>query len=172
MSGNVSFFLAAVVAGLAGNLVLQVLLVRVIHAEAHVRIQLVCAFLGLLITVAILLALLGYHSLSSADRAGYLLLHVLIYCSFSFCLFNVINANVSSLRVRLLREYLLQYPLPVADATVLERYPVKQIIKARLARLEKGRQIDRRAERYYARRGLVSFICWCFAALRLLLLGA
>ena len=100
------------------------------------------------------------------------MLYVITYACLGFCFFNMINANVSSLRVRLLKEYLSHDPAPLSDAEIFRRYPVRQILEARLARLESGRQIYVSAGRYYVRRGIVTFIGRFFAVLRRLLLRA
>jgi hypothetical protein len=170
MAGNPLVLLLGVVAGLGMNLMLQVILVRMVSGSVHVRIQFVSAIMGLVSTVVLLLISLRHFPLGALDRAGYLILHVLIYCCLAFCLFNIVNANVSSLRMRLLREYLRQDPRPISDAAILRQYSARQILETRLLRLTAGRQIELRGGRYYARWGIVSFICWCFGALRWFLL--
>jgi hypothetical protein len=109
---------------------------------------------------------------TTADRAGYLALHMLIYACFGFCFFNVISANVSSLRVRILREMLAQDPKPMEKAVLRQRYSSRDILLARLARLEGSGQIEARDGRYYLRKGGILLIGKFFIALRRLLLKA
>ena len=162
--------LIAPLAGLATNVLLQALLARIVPRGAHLRSQFLSFALGLLVTLLLLLYLLARYPFSEADRIGYLVMHSIAYACLGFCFFNVINANVSSLRVRMLKEYLLHDPECLADAVMYKRYPAAEILAARLARLEAGKQIRMRDGRYYlCGRGVV-LIGRFFAAMQRLLL--
>lgn len=157
-------------AGLAVDAFAHVVLARILPGGAHVRIQFAAFAIGLLATVAILAAVLWRLPIRPLDRAGYLLLNAIIFACLGFGLFNVINANVSSLRVRMLKEYLALDPAPLPDAAILRRYPAREILAARLARLEAGGQIYRVNGRYHAHTGGVVLVGRLFSALRGLLL--
>jgi hypothetical protein len=156
--------------GLAVNAILHCILARMVPGGAHVRIQFVAFGLGMVLTVAMLASLLWQYSFSFADRVGYLLLHSLIYGCFGFGLFNLINANVSSLRVRMLKEYLAVDRAPLSDADMYQRYSMHEMLSARLERLKSGGQIYIRDSRYYAHAGSVVLVGRLFAGLRRLLL--
>ena len=157
-------------AGLAVDVLVHLLLARILPGGAHVRIQFIAFGVGMLATVLILGAVLWRYPFHAVDRVGYLCLNAIIFACLGFGLFNVINANVSSLRVRMLKEYLALDPTPVPDAAILQRYPAREILAARLARLEAGGQIYRVDGRYHAHTGGVVLIGRFFAALRGLLL--
>jgi hypothetical protein len=77
---------------------------------------------------------------------------------------------MSSLRVRLLREYLSHHPTPLPDAAIFRRYQAREMLEARLARLQSGGQIYSRAGRHYRGKRFVMVIGWFFERLRRLLL--
>ena len=158
------------VAGLAVDVLVHLILARLLPGGAHVRIQFIAFGAGMALTVATLAIILWRHPFPLADRFGYLCLNAIIYACLGFGLFNVINANVSSLRVRMLKEYLALDPTPLSDADMLRRYPAREILAARLARLEAGGQIHRIGDRYHAHSGGVVLIGRFFGALRRLLL--
>jgi len=64
-----------------------------------------------------------------------------------------------------------QHPRPVTDSALRARYAIVEVLDARLLRLEGGRQIDRRGDRLYLRRGAVLHIAHFFSGLRSLLFG-
>jgi hypothetical protein len=162
---------AAPMAGLAVDLLLFVLLVHIAVREAPVRMQFVAFGAGLAVTAFGLAAMLAGSPLSAVDRVGHFLLHMLAYACFGFVLFNVINANVSSLRIRMLKEYLAHDPAPLADADMFRRYPAREILEGRLLRLQAGGQIEARGGRFHVSGTLVVVVGRFFAALRSLLLG-
>ena len=156
--------------GLAVNAAAQLLLGRLPLGFGHVRRQFLSFGLGLLATAAALTLLLPRAGLGPWDRAGSLALHGLSYAFLGFLFFNVINLNISSLRIRMLKEFLRQHPRPLADEALLEKYHVGAMLDARLERLASGRQIELRDGRYHARRGAVVRIGHFFAGLRAFLL--
>lgn len=160
----------APISGFVLNTLTHAILARVFPGGAHVRIQFVSFGVGMVVVVALLIGLLWKFPFTTVDRVGYLLLHAMVYVCLGFGLFNVINANVSSLRVRMLKEYLAVEPAPLPDAAMFARYPASEILAARLARLTTGKQILFRDGRYYPRKGGVALIGRIFAALRRVLL--
>jgi hypothetical protein len=89
---------------------------------------------------------------------------------FGFFFFNLISANVSSLRVRILQEMLRRHPAPMDDSLLVARYSARDILRTRLSRLQQVGQIEARQGRYYLRRSGILVIGGPFAALRRFLL--
>jgi len=162
----------APLAGLATDVLAQLALVRLVRTGAQLRMQFVAFAVGYAATAALLASMLGGAPFAPGDRIGYFLLHSMTYACFGFGLFNVINANVSSLRLRILKEYFAHDPEPLADAALYARYPASEMIEVRLERLQTGGQIVMRDGRYYSCGGAVVAIGHFFAALRRLLLGS
>lgn len=171
MHENVPALLLAPFAGFLADVIVQVVLSQVPHRTAHLRTQFLSFGVGLLVTAIVLTNLLFRYPFTVQDRVGHLILHVMIYACAGFCFFNVISANVSSLRVRILKEYLQHDPMPLSATAIYQRYPARQIVEARLARLVCGRQIYLSGDRYFVRRRGVLLISRFFLALRGLLLG-
>lgn len=163
--------LLAPAAGLAADVVLQAVLSRFVSGEANLRVQFISLGAGLLLTALLLYFLHSGSRLVPMDNIGYALVHLLTYACFGFIFFNMISANISSLRVRMLKEYLARGPAPLADAELYAKYPAADMVSARLARLEAGGQILARDGRYYLRGRGVAMIGAFFAGLRSLLLG-
>ena len=170
--GGVPALLVAPAAGLAANVLIHAFLARAATAIGPIRVQFIAFGGGALVMLAILTTLLLRSSFSAADSVGYFISHALIYACFGFCLFNVISANVSSLRVRILKEMLAQDPVPMTDATLSARYSAREMVLARLARLEAGGQIELHGGRYRLRRSGLTLLGRVFAALRRFLLRA
>lgn len=161
---------AAPLAGLATDVAVHLVLARMLPGGAHVRIQFVAFGAGMAATVALLATALWGHPFAPSDRAGYLCMNAFVFACLGFGLFNVINANVSSLRVRMLREYLAADPEPLPDEALYARYPAAEILSSRLARLEAGGQVHSARGRYHAQAGGVALIGRLFGLLRRLLL--
>jgi hypothetical protein len=157
--------------GFVINMAAHALLARIFTGGLHVRIQFVSFGLGMVAVVSLLVVLLWQLPFAQEDRIGYLILHAMIYVCIGFGLFNVINANVSSLRVRMLKEYLAAEPAPLSDDVMFARYPASEILAVRLARLIEGQQIYTKDGLYFPRQGGVAMIGKFFAFLRRLLLN-
>jgi hypothetical protein len=157
-------------AGMTVNVALQLLLARMPLAVGPVRRQFFCFGCGLLLTLAALAIELPRARMDARDRLGLATMYVLSYAFLGFIFFNVINLNVSSLRIRMLKEYLARDPAPLSDSELMRKYPAGDRLDARLDRLEAGGQIVRRNGRIYIRRRSVALIAHVFAGLRALLL--
>jgi hypothetical protein len=164
--------LIAPAAGLLIDIALQAILPRLSPHSGPIRLQFISFAAGAGLTLALVIAMLGTSSLTLADRAGYLVLHALIYGCAGFFFFNVISANVSSLRVRIVREMLAKHPTPLADTTLRERYSAREMISMRLERLHRGGQIERREGRYFLRKRGLRVVSGVFTTLRGLLLAS
>jgi hypothetical protein len=163
--------LLAPAAGLVIDALLHAVLARLAPAAGPIRVQFVSFATGAVVAVVLLGALLAGSPFSTADRIGYFVLHLLIYGSLGSLFFNVISANVSSLRVRILKELLAQDPAPMDSGTLSARYSTRGLVLGRLARLESGGQIEARDGRYYLRKSGLALLAACFVGLRRLLLG-
>ena len=168
MAEKVLLMLLAPAAGLLVDAAMQAVLAT---RAGPIRIQFLSFAAGGVVTITLLLAMLADSPFTGGDKAGYFALHLLIYACYGFCFFNVISANVSSLRVRILKEMLAHDPAPMPNAALSARYSAREMLLSRLARLESGGQIEARSGRYYLRKGGIVLIGRFFAGLRRLLLG-
>jgi hypothetical protein len=172
MTGQSEWLVVAPLAGIAADLLVHMILARAALPGAPVRIQFVAIAVGLAVTGVILAVMLIDTPMPAMDVAGRFALHLLAYICLGFVLFNVVNANVSSLRIRMLKEYLAHDPAPFADSDMFLRYPAREILEGRLVRLQAGGQIEARDGRFHISGRLVVTVGRFFAALRALLLGA
>jgi len=162
---------AVPIVGLAVNIGSQWVLCRLPLPIGHVRREFISFGCGVLFSGVCLQTLLSGSGFDLIDRAGYLGLNLLSYTFLGFCFFNAINLNISSLRIRMLKEYHRQYPTPLTDAELIAKYNVRSMLEVRLARLESGRQLYQAHGRFFVRKGAVTVIGYFFAGLRRFLLG-
>jgi hypothetical protein len=170
LSGQASLALIPLL-GLAVDVAAQLAQSRLPRPAGHVRKQFISFGVGGAATAVVLLKALFSLSLGPLDLAGYFLLGMLTYAFLGFCFVNVINLNVSSMRIRMIMEIRRQHPNPVPVSALIERYGMAEVLDARLLRLQSGRQIERRGDRLYLRRGAVLHIAHFFSGLRVLLFG-
>ena len=156
--------------GLAVNIAAQCVLGRLPLSIGHVRRQFVSFGCGLAATALWLGHALPPLALAPLDVAGWAALHLLSYAMAGFVFFHVINMNISSLRIRMLKEYLHVHPQPLPDRVLRKKYAVRAMLDARLERLVSGGQITRRDGRYYFQPGPVAAIGQLFAFLKRFLL--
>jgi hypothetical protein len=105
------------------------------------------------------------------DCAGYGLLHVAVYVFGAFCFFNVINLNISSLRIRMLKAYFQEHPRPLSDEVLMATCSAAGMLTARLERLLDGQQIRMADDRIYFQYGVVRVVGLFFQGLRRFLIG-
>ena len=157
--------------GLAVDILAQLAQSRLPHPSGHVRKQFISFGIGGAATAGVLLSALLCQPLGPLDLAGTFILGMSTYAFLGFCFFNVINLNVSSLRIRMIMEIRRQHPNGVPVSALRARYGMAEVLDSRLLRLESGRQIERRGDRFYLRRGAVLHIAHFFSGLRALLFG-
>src|SRR5260221_11938924 len=157
--------------GLLVDVALQAVLARLGTRFGPIRLQFVSFGAGAVVTLALLAEGTASISASTQDKAAYVVSHMLIYACYGFCFYNVIGANVSSVRVRIVKELLAQYPAPMPVAVLSARYSASEMLRARLARLESGGQIEALQSRYYLRKRGMGLISVIFAGLAPVLLG-
>lgn len=160
----------APVLGLTVNIAAQIVISRLPLSIGHVRRQFLSFSCGLTVTALLLWHMLRAVDLSLWDEAGYLTLHLLSYAMAGFIFFNIINLNISSLRIRMLKEYLRTYPQPLPSRILREKYHTGGMLDARLERLARGGQLIQRDGRYYFHPSMVVVIGRFFAFLQHFLL--
>jgi len=160
----------APVFGLAVNIAVQFVISRLPLAIGKVRRQFLSFGCGLAATALRLGPELYSAGFTLPDAIGCFALHLLAYAMAGFIFFNVINLNISSLRIRMLKEYLREHPQPLPDRVLREKYPARAMLDARLARLVSGGQVILRNGRYHIHPGLVAAIGHFFVFLQRFLL--
>lgn len=143
--------------GLAAD-VLAHLMVTWSLRGSGVYFRLACgAVTGLAAAVAITLFASLRLNLAVPDVVAYVLFNAASFLILSFGYFNLVQMNLSSLRLRIANEL-----VDAADGVPAERlfalYDGRSIVDARLARLSRGGQIVLRDGRYHHRLSLVYLI--------------
>jgi hypothetical protein len=169
---TIPLLLIAPFAGLASDVILHVMVMRLGTGDAPLRTQFLSVGCGALVTASVLIGFLWTSGFGALDRIAYFVLHLSIYMCFAFWLFNAISASVSSLRLRLMREFLRSSPVPLNSAALYHAYPAEELVAARIARLVSGRQIMEVDGRFYFRVSAVVFLSRCFSVLHLILMSS
>lgn len=171
MEVNTPFAAAAIpLGGIMVDVAGQILLSRLPLKLGHVRRQFVAFGAGLIAVVALFAGLRPGRGLGWTEEIAGLAMGAMTYAFLGFLFFNALNANLSSLRVRLLKELLARGPEGMSVAVLLERYGAAEILNARIERLAAGGQLVQRGDRYYFQPRGVAVIGHFFAFLRNLLL--
>ena len=156
----------APILGLFANIATQIVLGRLPLPIGHVRRQFLSFGVGFAAATSWLVRWLPTRTMDWWDTAGFVALHLWCYAMLGFIFFNIINLNLSSLRVRMLKEYLRVDPQPLPDHVLREKYHTRGMLDARLERLLAGGQIVLRDGRYHVRRKAVFYIGRFFAFLQ------
>jgi hypothetical protein len=170
MNGTPGYLLFAPFVGIVVDILAHISLSRIDKRGAHVTMQFISIGVGFFITLLTLIFFLNGDDVSLANKIAYGILYIGIYLEFAFILFNVINANVSSLRVRMLKEYFSMGEQGLSDHSLIKKYSASEILEARIQRLTAGEQIYLRENRFYPAKGGVAIIALFFNGLRYILL--
>lgn len=160
------FVAAAPLVGLVINMVLHV---SVSHARPSLGF-IARAALGLLggavATGAMSIIGLAGQPVSPLDAGLLALLGIVTYLALGFGYFNFVNLNVTSLRIRLLRELLDRHPEGLVRDEIVRHYGAQTVLRLRLERLIGAGHVVCREDRYYTGRRGVLFIAHFFTLLR------
>ena len=123
------------------------------------------AVAGLAVSIAISLLASTQLRLSGWDTSAYLAFNITTFLILSFGYFNLVQMNLSSLRLRIANEL-----HDAADGVPAERlfamYDGRAIVDARLDRLSRGRQIILRDGRYHHCTSVVYLIAVCMDTMK------
>ena len=125
----------APIIGLGANCLTYILCRKVFGVRTGYA--LVCGILLGLFTMVVIVAVHAPASASAADSAGLWVVLGLTYVALAFGFWAFLNLNVTSLRIRMLRE-LLHSEHGMTRAELFDRYSAEEFLRRRLARLERS----------------------------------
>lgn len=157
---------AAPLAGLAGDVLLHVTISHIAPGIGFLLRAALGLGAGAVVTAALSAVALGTHPVSVLDAAMLWLVAMLTFLALGFGYFNFVNLNVTSLRVRLLRELLEHYPNGLTREEIVQRYGAGTVLRLRLQRLVGSGHAIRRGDSYYLARRHVLLIAHVFTFLR------
>lgn len=96
---------------------------------------------GLLFTLFFSITVAKSNALSLVDIFGITCVNSLAVVALCFCYFNFVNLNYTSLRIRLLREFVKQGG-KLSLTEILKKYDAEVILTARLSRLIKAKELS------------------------------
>jgi hypothetical protein len=158
---------SAPVAGLALTVLTQIMVVHVSRGKVGASI-----IIGILGGLAVTLVVIALGRAETPGAAGGFvdtwLLGVATYLALAFGFWAFLNLNITSMRIRILRE-LLRAGGHMALSDMAVFYTPAERLRRRLERLEKGGQIMREDDRWLLGSWQVLAIARCVEALRSLL---
>lgn len=128
------------------------------------------AFWGGLVTLGLTVWAGTERGLPIGETIVYALFNGFTLLVLSFGYFNLVQMNLSSLRLRIANE-LNDAPAGITPERLLEMYGAHEIVDERLARLSRGKQIESRDGRYFHRMSTVYFISVAMDTTKRLVLG-
>ena len=154
---------AAPIIGLATNCLAHILCRKVFGVRTGYALA--CGFLLGLFTTAAVVAANVPVSISAADLAGLAATLTLTYFSLAFGFWAFLNLNMTSLRIRMLRE-LLHSEDGMARAELLARYSPEEFLRRRLARLERSGDLALSDGHYTLGSRKLLYVDYCLKFLR------
>lgn len=151
--------------GLAADVLAHLIVTWSVRGRG-VYVRLACgAVAGLAVSVAVSLLGSAQLGLGTRDTTAYLVVNVVTFLILAFGYFNLVQMNLSSLRLRIANEL-----FDAADGVPMERlfemYDGREIVDARLARLARGGQIILRDGRYHHRLSVVYLVAVAMDAMK------
>lgn len=145
----VNFFFAMLpLCGLATQILIHVLLSRVLPEHSPWRLQFIGFCLGLLLTIFLVILIVNENDMSTSTLISTLIIDIGTVVSLGFCYFTFVNLNYTSLRIRLLREFVMHGgKLNLAD--ILQEYSTDAILNTRLVRLLNAGELQFDGKYYY-----------------------
>lgn len=104
------------------------------------------------------------------DRYVTIVTATLTYGGLAYCYVNFVNVGIASLRVRVLTEMAMK-PEGISRAALVAEYGAREVVGARLKRLEQAGQLTARSGRFYHRLAPIYFLAVGLSALKQLILG-
>jgi len=157
---------------LASNIFFHVLLCRMVPSGTLVR-HLATAFAaGVFVVIAVSTGAVQSMCADKLDGIGLMVLNVLTYTGLAFGYLNLVNLNVTSLRIRLIRELFDRHPAGISREEIAEIYSAREIVKRRLERLRRSGDLVLEDDRYHIGRRNVLLIARVFDVLAFLVRGA
>mgnify|MGYP003648282031 CR=1 FL=1 len=95
---------------------------------------------------------------------------LLSYIALSFCYWAFLNLNLTSLRIRLVRELLKEDGHTLTTENIMQRYSPQELISRRIERLEKSKQIQRQGNQWILLSRKLIFIVFVITLLRKLIM--
>ncbi len=126
---------------------------------------LVCGFLLGLFIAAVVVATNVPAAISTGDLAGLWATLGLTYVALAFGFWAFLNLNMTSLRIRMLRE-LLRSEHGMARAELFDRYSPEEFLRRRLARLERSGDLGLFDGHYSVRSRKLLYVDNCLKVLR------
>ena len=152
------------------NVFAHVIISRFYHGCRQIKCLIFCFIFGLICTVSLTLGI-NFLQTNSLDFFSYLLLGCISYVALAYSYFHFVNANIASLRIRILQE-IIDSAGGLTEEGVLYRYNAEQMLDKRIERLVNSNQLVEKQGTYYLGRNRTFLRLFCsFEVLKFVFLG-
>ena len=156
----------APVIGIAVNVAVQVL---VVHLTGRLAVAILEGLAsGLAATIAA--TFIALTASEAGPAAPVWLVAVATYLALSFCFWAFLNLNITSLRIRMLRE-ILRSSDGISRSDLTARYSADEFLRRRLDRLAQGKQLSFTGDRWRLESRTLLLLAQFLAAVRFLVLS-
>jgi len=135
------YLLVAPLTGLICNAVAQMLLSHALHGRRLGLSITLSALCGIGVAMALTFIALGFPMLPATEKAALMAMNLIIAFALAFCYWAFLNLNITSLRIRLLKELLRAEGRALPRSQLLSTYQGTEVLERRLARLQAMGQI-------------------------------
>jgi hypothetical protein len=161
---NILLTLSIPFVGIFFNLIFLIFLRRIFRNSIFFNLQLISSLIGLFFVFFIYL-FFNFES-NSIFFWDFLLCSFFNYLFLVFILFNIINASVGSLRIRILSEIFFYKNKRITYKKFLKIYSLNRIIDIRITKLIIGNQIQLIGGKFYAKGFFIKIINYIFVVLK------
>jgi hypothetical protein len=170
LSTSLCWLVVAPFVGLLADTATHILLCRFLRPRNALLPIGIGFFAGLGAVTVVDEVLLRHASIASTDWLGYTLFNSVGYAALAFNYFAFVNLNVTSLRVRLVKELIAANGAAPVDA-LLHKYDAEVVIDRRLARLTGWRQLRRVEGQFFGDRSAFLILARMLGASKRCLFG-
>lgn len=149
MTAACGFFLLVPITSLALNVLGHAICSRATGGGRHLTSILVGFIAGMLTQTVLAFVVLSRMPSGLLDQIAYLAMNTFMYVALAYGYFAFVNLNVTSLRIRILKELLSAGSEGLPEETLLSLYNPKEIFAARIRRLTNWKQLVEEHERYF-----------------------
>lgn len=158
------------VLGLLINVISQIIVTRYVKKLGLLK----SVLLGFLVGLTIVFTIQVAHNLTSnstiSEMIADLVLNTITYGALGYCYFHFVNLGETARRVRIVRE-LLDSKDGLSMSEILKHYNASEIIRVRLQRLLKNKQIIQRNDKYFIGKSIILYITKIIIMMKITFLG-
>jgi|APSaa5957512535_1039671.scaffolds.fasta_scaffold00447_26 hypothetical protein len=159
----IKLMLFFITTGISIQIILLIFFTFYLNKDFTIKLFLTLNTIILLVSLCIIVFYTNANSISINIQL--LIITIAIYYKLNFVLFNLINAQVGALRIRIIGEIFKKRGLTIKN--LKEKYSSNELINVRIQRLIKGRQVTKKGNRLFINSKFILAVFYFFFYLKL-----